>query len=215
LQADDPAAALEATRRALAVCEPLASLAIDDARAQWDLAVTLHQISLTFEARSDAPGASPYLERLEKTLAGLTAKQPGNNLWQIHLANTRLRLGAAYLAQGKRVEGRALALAGVAKLKEATAQPGVSPAQLDEAAQQFLAVEPAPLRDPAAALALARSAVEQTGRKEAAYLLTLARVLKAVNQAEEGRAAAREGLTLVPDATPKPRVRRLLEAEAR
>jgi hypothetical protein len=91
----------------------------------------------------------------------------------------------------------------------------VSPDILDSTAQDLLYAEPASLKDPRLAVSCAERAVALTHRRMPSRLLTLAQAYRAAGQIEKSRAAAREGLALLPAPQPgsvKPRIRKLLEA---
>jgi tetratricopeptide (TPR) repeat protein len=92
-----------------------------------------------------------------------------------------------------------------------------SPSILIAAAHDFLSAEPRSLRDPQLAVSCAEQAVILTHRKLPSNLLTLAQAYRATGQAEKSRAAAKEGLALLPATQPgsaKPRIRKLLEIQA-
>jgi len=79
-------------------------------------------------------------------------------------------------------------------------------------------VEPASLRDSRQAVEWAERGVALSHRKAPKWLLSLAQAYRAAGQIDKGRAAAREGLALLPALSPgatKPRIRRLLEIESR
>jgi hypothetical protein len=89
---------------------------------------------------------------------------------------------------------------------------------LDLALEAILKVEPASLRDPRLAVKWAERGVALSHRKIPRWLLSLAQAYRDLGQIEKGRAAAREGLALLPILQPgatKPRIRRLLEIESR
>ena len=77
--------------------------------------------------------------------------------------------------QGKIEETRPLAMATLQRLRRAAENPNAKAIDLNNYAWQLLIVEPADLRDPAAALPIAQKAVEKSGGEEAAYLDTLAK----------------------------------------
>ena len=88
---------------------------------------------------------------------------------------------------------------------------------LDVAANGFLHVQPAALGDAQFALACERRAADQSHRHRPSILLALAQALRATGNRTEARATAQEALALLqaaqPD-SPKPNIRKLLEAEA-
>jgi hypothetical protein len=92
-----------------------------------------------------------------------------------------------------------------------------SPKTLDQAANAFLTVEPASLREPQFAVVCAESEVSLSHRQTPFMLLTLAQAYRAAGQIDKSRATAKEGLALLPTLQPgsvKPRLRKLLEIQA-
>jgi hypothetical protein len=88
----------------------------------------------------------------------------------------------------------------------------------DQAADAFLTVEPASLRDPAFALACAERAVALNHRQSPSELFILAEDYRAAGQIDQSRAAAEEGLALLSPLGPgsvKPNIRKLLEIQTR
>jgi hypothetical protein len=75
---------------------------------------------------------------------------------------------------------------------------------------------PAQLRDAQLAVGYAERMVDGSHREKPGFLLTLARAYRAAGQPERARAAAKEGLALLPAAAPgtiPSRIRRQLQAE--
>jgi hypothetical protein len=88
---------------------------------------------------------------------------------------------------------------------------------LDQAANAFLIVEPAALRNPQFAVACAEREVAMSHGKTPSNLLTLAQAYRASGQIEKSRTTAMEGLALLPALQPesvKPNIRKRLEKEA-
>jgi hypothetical protein len=71
---------------------------------------------------------------------------------------------------------------------------------------------PERLRDPPLAVEYAQRMVDMSHHRKPGFLLTLARAYRAAEQPEKARAAAAEGLALLP-ATARSRVRKQLQAE--
>jgi len=81
----------------------------------------------------------------------------------------------------------------------------------------LLSDPPSLLRDQQFAVARAERAVALTHRKDTESLLWLAQVYRTTGQAGKSRAAANEGLALLPPVQPgraKPNMRKLLEIQA-
>jgi predicted transcriptional regulator len=112
----------------------------------------------------------------------------------------------------------ALSQKGLAVLKDLAEEDQASPMILGQAVGAFLKVEPASLRDPHLAVAWAERGVAFSHRKTPDWLLSLAQAYRSAGEIEKGRAEANEGLALLPTLQPgatKPRIRKLLELEAR
>ncbi|HEX4810075.1 MAG TPA: hypothetical protein VH325_14145 [Bryobacteraceae bacterium] len=119
----------------------------------------------------------------------------------------------------QRPEGSlALAQKGLSMLKDVGLRAYTKAFQLDDVATGLITVEPATLREPALAVKYAARTVEMSAHRNAEFLLTLAGAYRAAGQPTKARAAAQEGLALLPpetEATVPCRVRKLLRAEIR
>jgi hypothetical protein len=123
----------------------------------------------------------------------------------------RIALAAAALVA-------AILAAGIATLREMAAKDQAAPEILNQAADAFLNAEPASLRNPSFALACAERAVALNHRQRPSELLILAQAYRAAGQIDRSRAAAEEGLALLPPlelGSVKPNIRKLLEIQAR
>lgn len=103
-------------------------------------------------------------------------------------------------------------------MKELARKDTVSAAVLDHAANAFLKVEPASLKDPQFALTCAEREIALSHGKSPSMLLTLAQAYRATGQMEKSAAAAQEGLALLPAVRPgnvKPNIRKLIEIQDR
>jgi hypothetical protein len=104
----------------------------------------------------------------------------------------------------------------LAALKEVAEKDQASPMILDQAANAFLTVEPASLRNAQFAVSCAEREVAMSRAKMPFRLLTLAQAYRASGQLEKSRATANEGLALLPALPPgsvKPNIRKLLDNE--
>jgi tetratricopeptide (TPR) repeat protein len=137
---------------------------------------------------------------------------------EVDLAYTHVRLGVVGHDLHDGGEWMPLSKAGLAALRSAAAKDQSSTKVLDFAVGGFLHAEPPSLRDPQFALEGAERGVALTHRKAPEWMLLLAQAYRSTGHFEEGRAAANEGLALLPTwqpGTPKARIRKLLELEAR
>ena len=109
-----------------------------------------------------------------------------------------------------------MAAKGVAILKAVGKQQNAQGFDLDAVATGLSVAMPERLRDPPLAVEYAERIVNMSHRQKPGFLLTLAQAYRAAGQPEKARAAAKEGLALLPAATPATvpsRVRKQLLAE--
>jgi eukaryotic-like serine/threonine-protein kinase len=170
------------------------------------------------QRRANLQAALPLLSQAAATLQRMLKKDPANASWKALLASIEVRLATAQQSLHASADARALAARNLAALKELAVKAEAPPVVLEQAAAAFLRAEPGDLRDPALALAFAQRGVAQSHRKSASWLLLLSQAERAAGQPAQARAAANEGLALLPATqpdTPKSRIRKLLEIEAR
>jgi hypothetical protein len=107
---------------------------------------------------------------------------------------------------------------GLATLKELGAKHADTALILGDEVSALLRAKPASLRDPLLAIAVAEREVLVTKRREPDALLGFAQAYRAAGKIEQARAAAREGLALLPQAPGNQasltRLGRLLELQA-
>jgi tetratricopeptide (TPR) repeat protein len=202
-----------------------------DLRALNDLQVGLSQSAAVFETESIPALAASVQERRQSlaveeesltqelaVLDKLKKKDSSPESWKPFLADAQVRLGSIQFILHSSADSSGLAKKGLVTLRELVQPSQTSPTILDQAAQDFLNVEPASLKDPQLAVSCAERAVSLTHRKLPSRLLTLAQGYRATGQMEKSLAAAKEGLALLParqSESVKPRIRKLLEIEAR
>jgi tetratricopeptide (TPR) repeat protein len=115
------------------------------------------------------------------------------------------------------IHGAELSRKGMATLKEVAQKPEASLMILDYAGNSALWVQPVELRDPAFAVKCAERGVALSHHQTASAFVSLADAYYAAGEKEKSRAAAREGLALLPKGHPgdaKGRVQKLLESDA-
>jgi hypothetical protein len=154
--------------------------------------------------------AAAGLERLLK-------QDPANDVWKAFLASIQVRIGVIRANLHTPGASDELSRKGLAALKEVAEKDQVSPMVLDQAANAFLTAEPVSLRNPQFAISCAERELAMSHGKIPSRLLTLAQAYRASGQTEKGRAAAKQGLALLPALPPesvKPSIRKQLEAEA-
>jgi tetratricopeptide (TPR) repeat protein len=167
--------------------------------------------------RKNLAALEGVLEQYRANLQASLKRVPGNPDRQAELANVEVRLGSVRQLLGKGGDSVAMVRSGLAMLKTAAAREHASPMVLDMVATAWLAAQPASLRDPKFTLAIAERGTAMTHRKAPAWMLTLVEAYRAAGQPEKARAAAEEGLALLPRTAPgqpKSRLRRLFELAA-
>jgi tetratricopeptide (TPR) repeat protein len=200
-----------------------------DLRALADLQVVLNDEAVCFDAAADpALATAPddrrrnlaAAEQLWAQLVSITEKMlkqdPSNENWKSVLAEAQVRLGTIQTNLHIPGDSGKLVKNGLAALKDMAKKGQASPMTLDQAANAFLTVEPASLREPQFAVACAERETASSHRHTPFALLTLAQAYRATGQIEKSRATAREGLALLPAPQPgsvKPRIRKLLEIQ--
>jgi hypothetical protein len=209
----------------------LAAADPQDWRAVADLEENLNEAAAGFQDAADPALAVAgddrrrNLEAAEKLLNQVAAimeramkHAPSNESWRAVQADAQVRLGSVRSILHTAGDSAVLAKKGIAALKDIVKKDQVSPTILDQAARAFLRVEPASLRNPQLAVQCAERASALSHGKSPSLLLTLSQANRAAGRLDKSRAMAKEGLALLP--TPqagsrKPRVRTLLEIEAR
>jgi tetratricopeptide (TPR) repeat protein len=202
-----------------------------DLRALQDLEVVLDDESVNDEYGADpALGATPAQRRqhLAKAIAELNAvaevtarmvhQDPANPQWKGLQSNGQVRLGLDRRAAGQSEDSDELIAKGVTTLKGLAGDPDASALMIDQGAKVLLRLQGTQFADPAFTLKCAERGVALTHRKIPSWMLELAQAYRATGQPDKARAAAKEGLALLPAASPgmaKSRVRRLLEMEER
>jgi len=201
-----------------------------DQRALYDIAMTLQDTAASYEYAADpAFGASAgdrrrelltaegFVEQFADTFEQLLKQDPANAAWKATLAGAQVRIGSLRHVLHLPGESEALSKRALALLKDLVDKHPNSAVVLDSALQAILNAEPVSLRDPRLAVAWAERGVTATHRKIPQWLLALAQAYRAAGQIEKARAAAKEGMTLLPSPKPgaiKPRLYVQLEIES-
>jgi tetratricopeptide (TPR) repeat protein/predicted Ser/Thr protein kinase len=165
---------------------------------------------------SDAASALGVLSEQRSRLEEILRVEPHNANWESKLGVVLIDMGRQQRALQHPDGSMELAQKGIAILKEVASRPGAQSYQLFDAANGLITVEPAELREPALALKYAQRTVEMSSRRNPEFLLTLADAYRAAGQPARARAAAEEGLALLPpetSSTVMSRVRKLLHAQ--
>jgi tetratricopeptide (TPR) repeat protein len=201
----------------------------NDTRAGNDLLTMLENESECFEEReqgifapepanqaADAASALRNLSEARSLAERLLEPQPDNLYLRSVLGLLLVRISLQQRALHQVEGAMAVAARGVALLKAVGKQPNAQAFDLDAAATGLTIVMPAQLRDPRLAVEYAERLADMSHRRKPGFLLTLAGAYRAAGRREQARAAARQGLALLPAETPATvpcRVRKQLEAE--
>jgi len=151
------------------------------------------------------------LERLLKL-------NPANERWKTYRAYAQVKVGTMGQELHESGDGAGMSREGMDFLRATALKPDASAMALDDAGSSAIAVEPVALRDSALAVTCAERGVAMSHRQTASALESLARAYRAAGQVDKARAAAKEGLALLPavrTGEPKSRVRKLLEYQLR
>jgi len=215
--------------QALEITQRIAAQDPKDLRALYDVVTVLDDEAKSYEDAADPVLAARAGERrvnlilAERTLVQAAAdleqllkKDPANDVWKAYLADTQVRIGVIGGILHIPSASDELSRKSLAALKEVAEKDQASPMILDQAANAFLRVEPASLRNAQFAVSCAEREVAMSHAKMPFRLLTLAQAFRASGQLEKSRATANEGLALLPALPPegvKPNIRKLLENE--
>jgi tetratricopeptide (TPR) repeat protein len=203
-------------QRALSFVEPIAAVDPHNSRAQFDLAVALNDLSLTYEQMGSTAQALRTAEHVRQVLSRVQEKDPENQVWRGHMADLLVRMSA--LIQNDPGRAEKMAREGISVAKELAERPDAHPIDLNRAAQALSLVAFPHLRDPRLAVQYARRCVERSGGRAPEFLRTLAVAHRVAGDREAARHAALQGLALLPQPGPGARpslIRKLLEEEIR
>ena len=215
--------------QAKAIARPFVTADPNDTRAGNDLLVILENEAQCFEDRAqavfaeeqsdrsrDAAGALKSLSEARSVTERLLQAEPDNLFLKSTLGLLLVRIDRQQLALHQATGTLDLATRGVAILKAVGNEQNAHGVDLDAVATGLITVKPPRLRDPQFAAECAERMVEMSHHRKPGYLLTLARAYRAAGQPEKARAAAREGLALLPASTADTvpfRIRKQLQAE--
>jgi tetratricopeptide (TPR) repeat protein len=221
--------ALAALEQGRAIQEALLAADPKDLRSMQDLYAGLSREAECYQERAagifaeegsnrtaDAANALRVLVKERSLIEEMTRTQPSHSVWGADLGLVLIDIARQQRALQRPDGSLALAQKGLSLLKDVGRRHDTKAFQLDDVATGLITVEPATLREPNLAVTYAERTVEMSGRHNAEFLLTLAGAYRAAGQASKARAAAQEGLALLPpetEATVPCRVRKLLQAE--
>jgi tetratricopeptide (TPR) repeat protein len=215
--------------QALSIQRQIAAADPKDTRSLFDVYVDLTQAAYGYEESADPPfstnsgarqrslaSAAPLLKQAELIALQLLKQNPSNDDWKASLADVQVRLGTLDQDLNTSHDSAALSATGLAALKELANHHPDSVLIRDMEVAALINVKPLTLRDPTLAIASAEQEALLTRRKQPGVLLSMAQAYRSAGQIEKARAAANEGLALLPPVTagaPTPRTRKLLELQ--
>jgi tetratricopeptide (TPR) repeat protein len=221
--------ALSYMEQAKAISLPFLAADPNDPRAGTDLLAISDNEAECFENRAqgvfteepanrtaDAASALKSLSEARSRTEHLLQIEPDNVHWRSELGLLLIRISRQQRALHQTEGTLELATRGVAILKGVGKQPNAQGFDLDAVSTGLTMVMPVQLRDPHLAVEYAERMVDKSHHEKPGFLLTLARAYRAAGQPEKARAAAKEGLALLPTATPATvpsRIRKQLQAE--
>jgi serine/threonine protein kinase len=220
--------ALSYMEQVRAISQGFLSADPNDTRAGNDLLAILENEAQCYEERSkgifaegktdksaDAANALKSLSETRSLIEHLLQIEPDNDSWRATQGLVLVRMSVQQSALHQPQKALESATKGVAILKAVGKRQNAPGFDLDAAATGLIIVMPARLREPSLAVELANRMVEKSHHQKPGFLLTLAQAYRMSGQAEKARAAANEGLALLPVATTTvpSRVRKQLQAE--
>ncbi len=217
--------ALSYLERAKAIQERFFAADPNDVRAGNDVMTVLENEAECFEDRAegvftegrtdpmaDAASALKTLSEARSVTEHLLQGEPDNINWESTLGLILIRMSEQQRALHRTQGTLELAARGAAILKAVGKKKDAQGFDLDQVATGLTMVMPVGLRDPGLAVECSERIVEMSHRRKPGFLLTLALAYRAAGQPAKARAAAKEGLSLLPAAVPS-RVRKQLQAE--
>jgi tetratricopeptide (TPR) repeat protein len=221
--------ALSYMEQSRAILKPFVVADPNDTRAGNDFMATVENEAECFEDRAegvfseekmsptaDAANSIRTLSEARSLSERLLQTQPGNAIWRSTLGLVLVRMSVQHKKLRQFDAAREAAARGIAILKAVAKQQDAQGFDLDSVAMGLTIVEPEQFRDPSLAVESAERIVESSHHQKPAFLLTLAHVYRAAGQPEKARAAAGEGLGLLPKLTANTipsRIRKQLQAE--
>jgi tetratricopeptide (TPR) repeat protein len=221
--------ALSYLEQAKAMAQPFLTADPNDTRAGNDMLAILENEAECLEDRAQAVFTDEPADRSASAASALKSlsearfltehllqSEPDNLYLRSTLGVLFIRISRQQLALHQTQGTPEIAAKGVAILKAVGKDPNAHGVDLDAVANGLTMVMPTGLRDPQLAVECAERMVEMSHHQKAGFFLTLARAYRTARQTEKARAAAQEGLALLPAATAATtpsRIRKQLQAE--
>ena len=179
-------------------------------QAQFDVIVQCKNAADRAYEDDDQSTAIRYYGRAVELLDAMTKHDPDNVQARHRFAELLMLAGSAIAKSGQAAEAQRQAARGLALTKEMADQSEATPAVVHQYASYLLTMDPASLRNPAAALPYALRAVAATQEANPIYLDTLARAYYETGQKPLAIETVRKGLRLLADQNGE--VRQILQA---
>jgi tetratricopeptide (TPR) repeat protein/predicted Ser/Thr protein kinase len=221
--------ALIALERGQAISREMVKADPNDIRAVENLEAGLSRVVECYQQRAagifseegvdrtaDARSALTALTEQRTVLEEILAIEPKTANWDSTLGMALIDIAREQRGLRQPEGSTELARKGLAMLKEVARRPDVQAYQVFDAATGLITVEPAELREPDLAVKYTERIVDMSSHRNPEFLLTLASAYRAAGQLAKARAAAKEGLALLPpetSTTVMSRVRKLLHAQ--
>jgi len=202
-----------------------------DVRALGDVKRLLNDMAISYEDAADPLLAEVPSDRRRNLLTALQLwQQEADSVEQIlkhdqahedsktDLASAQVHIGTIQQTLHESGNGEEFSRTGLDVLKQFATKDQASSRDIELAVSAILIVQPASLRDPQLAVTWGGRGVTLSHRKAPDCLLYLAQAYHAAGQTEKARAAAKEGLALLPatrTGEPESHIHKLLEVEAR
>jgi tetratricopeptide (TPR) repeat protein len=221
--------ALSYLEQGKAMAQPFLTADPNDIRAGNDMLAILENEAECLEDRTQAVFTDESADRDASAASALKSLSEARSLTEhllqfepdnLYLRSTLgllfIRISRQQIALHQTQGTLELATKGVAILKAVGKDQNAHGVDLDAVATGLTMVMPPRLRDPQLAVECADRMVEMSHHQKPGFLLTLARAYRTAGQPEKARAAAKEGLALLPAstaATVPSRIRKQLQAE--
>ena len=171
-----------------------------NSRAQWDMAILLHEIAQASQALGKHREALSALGQMEKILEGMSGLQTSGQL-QHSFGDALLMDAESKLALGDRAGAAELAKRGIAIYAKLVGRPDLSPRLLAGMGERLLDLVPADLQDPRLALAFLGKVTGDGAAGPALARAVYAQALWRTGEKTRARAMAASLLAEIPAST--------------
>jgi serine/threonine protein kinase/tetratricopeptide (TPR) repeat protein len=192
-----------AIQQAIGVNRTAVVLDSNDFRATYDLAVSLGDLDELLYRHQDNERALAVADQIALLDERLVGEAPENQVWRLNLAHTRCIRGTLLARLGLLAQGWPVSKAGLEELGKMAAEKNAASNTLIQACDCYRSVEPAELRDPRRAVALAQRNIAMGQETDPFALYLLAMTYQADGRKEEAKETAARALALIAPARGK------------